>query len=162
VFQDPINKFDLNGQCWGCGMFKKVVHAAKKAIQVVTHHTVGFCVTGSAGAGPFGSASGCIALSGGHPTFIGSLGGGGSSPTASLTGGLLISNARNRKQLDGPFGFAGGSADLGASVGDNFSFGNDSQNQSIWENETSAGLGVDLPIPFEFHGGASYTWTGGF
>ena len=121
--------------------------------------TIGICLNLSAGWGIFGTASGCIALVGGRPTLIGTAGGGGGSPTGSLTLGLLISNANRPTDLRGPFGFAGGSADLGLSVGGDGSVGNGSCNQGIWTGEGNVGIGLDLPIPFETHGGATYTWT---
>jgi hypothetical protein len=121
--------------------------------------TIGICGTLSIGFGLFGSVSGCVALVGGHPTLIGTVGGGGASPTGSATLGLLISNANRPSDLRGPFGFAGGSADLGLSVGGGGAVGNGSCNQGIWEGEGNVGIGLDLPIPFETHGGASYTWT---
>jgi hypothetical protein len=98
-------------------------------------------------------------LVGGHPTFIGTAGGGGSSPTGSLTVGILVSNATNPKSLRGAFAGGGGSADLGLSVGGEGSLGNDSCNRTIWQGQISAGLGLDLPIPFETHGGVTDTWT---
>jgi hypothetical protein len=130
-----------------------------QVVHTVATHTIGLCLNGSAGFGVFGEADGCIALVGGKPTLVGTLGGGGGSPGASLTGGFMFSNAHNSGELGKWFGFAGGSADLGASVGDQVSFGEGDCNRSIWENETTAGIGLDLPIPFEYHGGASYTWT---
>jgi hypothetical protein len=93
--------------------------------------------------------------------LVGVVSGGGSSPTASVTGGLLFSNATSPDQLKGPFGFAGGSAGLGPVAGDNFSFGNDSRGSFIWENEIMGGVGANapIPVPAEGHGGVSYTGT---
>jgi hypothetical protein len=121
--------------------------------------TIGVCVNLSGGWGIFGSVSGCIALVGGHPTLIGTTGGGGSSPTGSLTLGLLVSNANNPHNLRGIFVGAGGSADLGVSAGGEGSIGSGSCNQTIWQGQLNVGFGLDLPVPFETHGGVSKTWT---
>jgi hypothetical protein len=132
------------------------------AVHAIKTHTIGLCLNTAAGFGLFGTAIGCVAFSGGHFTFIGTVGGGGSSPTASLTLGLLISNATQPSDLRGPFAGAGGSVDAGYSFGDDFSVGNGNANQSIWENEFTAGAGIDpipIPIPFEYHGDVTNTWT---
>jgi hypothetical protein len=112
-----------------------------------------------AGLGIFGQSSGCVALVGGRPTIIGTLGGGGSSGAASLTGGVLFSNAHSPRELRRWFGFVGASGDFGLSVGDQFAAGSGDCGRSIWENESSVGVGLDLPVPFETHGGVSYTWA---
>lgn len=161
VAGNPLNGADPSGDCGG--LFGVVCEAwdatAGQVVHYVQNHTIGGCVNAAAGFGVYGDATGCVALVGGHFTLIGTLGGGGGSPGASLTGGLLLSNASSPQQLSKGFAFWGGSADLGASIGDDFSVGQDACNNTIWENQVTAGLGVDLPIPFEFHGGASYTWV---
>lgn len=171
---DPVNNIDPLGLCWpsfACVVEHAVGAAATrtwndtggKVVSLIHSHTIGLCVNASAGFGPFGTASGCLAFVGGKFTLIGTAGGGGASPTASLTGGLLFSNARTPKQLRGSFAFAGGSGDLGLSLGEEGSIGNTNNNPScnhgIWENQVTAGVGLDLPIPFETHGGSRYTWT---
>ena len=167
---NPLNDSDPSGQCglWGndtCwghvgGFVKQAWNATGgKAVNWVQHNTIGLCVNAGAGAGPYGDATGCVALVGGHFTAFGTLAGGGSSPTASLTGGLLISNASQPNQLSKGFGFGGASGDFGVSAGDEFSVGQDSCGGTIWENQVTAGVGLDLPIPGEYHGGASYTWV---
>ncbi|MGB8651593.1 MAG: RHS repeat-associated core domain-containing protein [Mycobacteriales bacterium] len=35
VYQDPINKFDLDGRCWGCGWFKKHWKAVATVVAIV-------------------------------------------------------------------------------------------------------------------------------
>jgi hypothetical protein len=162
---DPINEDDPLGL--GCGIFTVVCNAAGQAwndtggqvVHAVATHTVGVCLNVSIGAGAYVTASGCIAVSGGKPTLIGTVGGGGSSPTGSATLGLLTSNASTPNDLRGPFAVGGGSADLGLSIGDEGSLGNGSCNQTIWENQVTGGIGLDLPIPAEGHAGATYTWT---
>jgi RHS repeat-associated protein len=163
---DPVNEDDPLGL--GCGIFAVVCNAATRAwndtggkvVHYVATHTIGLCLNLSAGAGPYGTVSGCIALSGGRPTLVGTAGGGGASPTASATLGLLLSNANNPSDLRGPFAGGGGSADLGLSVGDEGAVGTSSCNQTIWENQITAGVGSDIPfVPFELHGDATYTWT---
>jgi CheC-like family len=128
-------------------------------VHPVAQHTLGVCLGGSAAFAVFGEAEGCFALVSGRPTFFVTAGGGGASPTASVTGGILISNAHSSQELSKWFGFSGASVDLGASVGDQVSFGQGDCDRAIWENETTIGVGLDLPVPFEYHGGASYTWT---
>ncbi len=159
---NPVNFVDPLG-LWGWNPISDVTQAwndtGGKVVHAVATHTIGLCLNLSAGAGVFGTASGCIAFVGGHFTLVGTAGGGGSSPTGSLTLGLLLSNARQPSQLRGPFAGGGGSADLGLSVGEEASAGIANCNKTIWENQVSAGLGLDLPIPFETHGGVTDTWT---
>ena len=124
----------------------------------VSTHTIGACINGSAGFGYWVTASGCVALVGGHPAVMGSVGGGGTtSATASVTGGLLISNAQSPDQLRGPFATVGASGKLGVAVGDDLSVGNDLCGNFIWENQIYAGVGVALP-PIKVHAGVTYTW----
>ncbi len=160
---DPVNGVDplgLSPWGWVANQATKAWNdTGGKVVHAVATHTIGLCLNVSAGWGPYGTASGCVALSGGHFTLVGAAGGGGSSPTASATLGLLISNASKPSDLRGPFAGGGGSADLGLSAGEEGSVGTGSCNQTIWENQVTAGLGLDLPIPFEGHGGATYTWT---
>ena len=159
---DPVNEDDPLG-LWGWNPISDVAQAwndtGGKAVHAAATHTIGLCLNVGAGWGAYGTASGCVALSGGHFTLVGTAGGGGSSPTASATLGLLISNASKPSDLRGPFAQAGGSVDLGLSGGDEGSIGNGSCGQTIWENQVTGGIGLDLPIPFEGHGGATYTWT---
>jgi len=159
---DPVNAADPLG-LWGLNPLSDVAQAwndtGGKVVHAVATHTIGLCLNVGFGAGPFGTASGCVALVGGHFTLIGTAGGGGSSPTASATLGLLFSNATRPTELRGPFGIAGGSADLGVSAGDETSLGLSKCNKTIWENQPSLGVGLDLPIPFELHGGVTNTWT---
>jgi RHS repeat-associated protein len=159
---DPVNGSDPLG-LWGWNPISDATQAwndtGRKVVHAVATHTIGLCVNLSAGWGPYGTASGCLAFSGGVPTLVGTAGGGGSSPTGSATLGLLVSNAHKPSDLRGPFAGGGGSFDLGLSLGEEASAGTGSCNQTIWENQVSAGLGLDLPIPFEGHGGVTYTWT---
>ncbi len=159
VGQDPLNAGDLDGECGFCwSTVTKVWNdTGGKIVHVIATHTVGVCLNASGGFAVYGGASGCVALVGGRVTLFGTLAGGGASPTASVTSGLLISNAKTPKELSKWFGFAGGSTDFGPSVGDDVSFGQ--SNRAIWENQVTGGVGVDFPIPFEYHGGASYTWV---
>jgi hypothetical protein len=148
---DPVNNSDPSGlRPAGPGVARLLPKGSG---------TVGLCLNLSAGWGPFGTVSGCFALVGGHPTFIGTAGGGGSSPTASASLGLLVSNATNPNSLRGAFAGGGGSGDLGLSVGGEGSVGNDNCNRTIWQGQASVGIGLDLPIPFETHGTVTDTWT---
>jgi hypothetical protein len=129
-----------------------------QVVHYAATHTVGLCVNGEAAGGIWREVSLCAALVGGHVTFIGTLAGGGGSPNSSGSVGLLVSNARTPQELQKAFATFGGSiTGEVVSVGDDFSVGLDSCNNTIWENQFE--VGTPMGIPFEFHGGASYTWT---
>jgi hypothetical protein len=160
---DPVNGVDPFG-LWGWNPISDVTEVwndtGGKVVHVIATHTVGLCLNVGTGWGLYGTATGCIAFSGGKFTLVGTAGGGGSSPTASVTGGLLFSNATQPGQLRGGFGFAGGSATIdGLAVGDEFSVGNGECNAGIWEDQLTVGPTEDIGVPFEIHGGATYTWT---
>ena len=99
-----------------------------------------------------------------HGGFIGTLGGGGQSPTAGIDIGFLSSNATSPGQLSRWFGYTNVSAvvgpDVGAYVGTSGFIGNDSCNSTIFGSVSSVGLGADLPLPFSYGAGGSYTWVG--
>ena len=160
---DPVNEIDPLGLHWGWNPASDVNQAwndtGGKVVHYVATHTIGVCLNVGAGWGAYETASGCVALSGGHFTLVGTAGGGGSSPTASASIGLLISNASKPSEIRGPFAQAGASVDLGLSIGAEGSIGNGNCGETIWENQLTGGIGLDLPIPFEGHGGATYTWT---
>jgi hypothetical protein len=158
---DPVDEIDPLGMSWydPSWVNKAWNDTGGKVVHEIATHTIGICLNVGLGSGAYVTASGCIALAGGHPVLIGVAGGGGSSPTGSVTLGVLISNAQKPCELSGPFGLLGGSGDLGVSVGDEGSIGSASNNKTIWENQVSGGLGLDLPIPVETHGGATYSWV---
>jgi len=79
-----------------------------------------------------------------------------SSPTASLSAGLVFSNARKPDQLAGWFYGGGASVDIGPSVGDDLVVGKDSCGETIWTNDLHVGVGID-GIPAEGHLNATYT-----
>jgi hypothetical protein len=88
----------------------------------------------------------------------GALGGGGGSPSAGVQGGQQISNGTKVSDLGGPFAYAGasgGEAVIGGATG---FVGSNSCNQTIVGADVEAGVGANLPLPGEFHGGESYTW----
>jgi hypothetical protein len=67
---------------------------------------------------------------------------------------LQLSNENSISQLRGPFGYLGASVDLGLHAGaDVFS------NASVTGIDVGAGVGLDVPIPVEVHGGLSWTCT---
>jgi RHS repeat-associated protein len=165
---DPVNQFDPLGL--GCGWTDpNPLDCAKAAVEAIQNHvvtpvtnylstrTIGVCGELSVGVIAFGQLNGCVGLSGGTPFVMGTAGGGATSFIASATGGVLISNARHPSQLSNWFGFVGASADFGPSVGEQAAFGETPCNATIWESETTAGVGLAFPPPFEAHGGASYT-----
>jgi RHS repeat-associated protein len=156
---NPLNATDPTGLCvrgFGavCGTWN---HTGGAAIHWATHRTIGWCLTGSAGFGVGVGASGCIALVGGHPTLLGSLAAGSSTPDASFMTGPLLSNAHHVSQLRGYFHEAGGSASaFGVNAGDNHSWGHDACGNYIWENQFGLG-GSLLPFSASGHYGDSYT-----
>ena len=121
-------------------------------------HTIGIYLNLSAGWGEYRTASGCTAFSGGHFTLVGVAGGGGSSPTTSASLGLLVSNASKPSDLRGPFALAGGSVDLGLSLGRKSPSATEAVARRFGRTKRLS-LGLDLPIPFEAHRGVTYTWT---
>ena len=146
----------------GCAAMPVVCGTA--AVAKVTHHTLGICASGSVGFGAGASGSVCAGFTGnGSPFASATVGAGGSSPVGEVGVGPMISNAQTPEDLRGPFGYGGGSADLGPGVGVEGAAGTGTQNQSIWTGNGSLQLGAtDLfpfPIPVGFNGGASYTWT---
>jgi hypothetical protein len=61
------------------------------------------------------------------------------------------------------FGMTGGSGNIGPfSAGDEFSYGNDSCNNFIWENQVEGGLAARFPFALsaEGHSAVTYTWVG--
>jgi uncharacterized protein RhaS with RHS repeats len=128
--------------------------------QLTGHHEVALCLNAAGGGGVGGTASVCAGNTGnGKPFASVTVGGGGTSPSGSATVGLQVGNAQTPSDLRGPFGYQGGSADLGPSVGGGGFEGNGSNSQGITGVDFNFGVGADIPIPFEVHGGASYTWT---
>ncbi len=121
--------------------------------------TIGLCLNFGGGAGVIGAASGCVALVGGSPTLIGTLGFGAGSPTVQGSVGLLVSNAQSPCELDGWFGGVDGSVGFFPSVGDQFSANRTSSGRFIWENQVTIGYNNGLPVPFQLQGIGSYTWT---
>jgi RHS repeat-associated protein len=150
---NPITGTDPTGLCdWsnvgGCLL-------AGASAWVATH-TVGVCVTGAAGFGGFVSGTRCVVISGGALAITKTVGVGGSTPTASLSTGFVLSNARKSDQLAGWFYGGGASVDVGPSAGDDFVVGKDSCGAKIWTNDLHVGVGID-GVPVERHLNATYT-----
>jgi hypothetical protein len=137
-----------------------------RVVHQIATGTFGICISGTAGWGPGGIVQGCFVESSffHHGGFIGTLGGGGQSPTAGIDIGFLSSNASSPGQLSRWFGYTNVSAvvgpDVGAYVGTSGFIGNDSCNSTIFGSVSSVGLGADLPLPFSYGAGGSYTWVG--
>jgi hypothetical protein len=174
---DPVNNSDPTGLSWydpswvndaASGVTNRLADAWNATGGLVVHtaatHTFGLCLNGASGFGAYGTVSGCVALVGGVPTIFGSAGfGANTTPSASVTGGLLISNAHTGTQLSRWFAMAGGSANVGPfSVGDDASVGVDSCNSTIWENQVEGGLAARFPFALsaEGHSAITYTWVG--
>jgi uncharacterized protein RhaS with RHS repeats len=146
----PVSQTPLLAQAWN-STGGNVVHWAAT-------HTIGGCTNAETAGGTWFGGTVCLALVGGHPAIIVTLAGGGGSPSASGSVGFLVSNATTPQELTKWFATAGASVSPGVvSVGDEFSIGKDNCGQTIWENQVTVGTPSD--IPFEFHGGGSYTWA---
>jgi hypothetical protein len=161
--QNPLSNNDPLGLCWGPDVICSIASTAARAGGSVNgwlkHHTVAYCENAGAGLGPYVGASVCIGFVGTKPTLLVTPRFGGSTPAASLTGGLMISNATCSKQLSGWFGEAGASGTLaGVAVGNDGSLGV-SDGKTIWADQVSVGAGPPLPIWAEAHASASYTWA---
>lgn len=170
IDDNPLNGIDPTGLCssWNpiCDV-QKAAHGAahvsdlawQGADYLYHNYTFGVCLNVGAGAGAFGSATGCIGESGGHPFVAGTLSRGVSSPTAGASLGLLVSNASQPGDLGGWFGFAGGSAQIGSTFtgGGEVSDGRTACGRFIWEAQLEVGVG--LVEGTEVHGGRSYTWV---
>jgi len=163
VGDNPVNATDPLGM-WGTSLSGNFAEEWHDISGAFTHQTIGLCVNGEEAGGAAGFGSACIGFSGGHFFTMESAGGGGGSPNAGVSVGLLISNATNPHQLAGPFAAAGASAkpfDQGPSVGADGAYGEGSCNSGIWEAQPEVGLSAQLPwkIPYEAHGGVSATWV---
>jgi RHS repeat-associated protein len=131
----------------------------KNAVTYPFHHTVGLCANGAIGVILVVGVNGCVSLVGGKPTLSYSTFLGTGSPTASVTGGLLIGNATCLDQIRGASGSTGGSLGEGLVVGDDYSYTRDSSGNYVWSNLLSGGFGLE-GVPFaEGHTGANYTWA---
>ncbi len=114
----------------------------------------------------FGTAQVCLVESNGFRSggLVETLGGGGESPTASISGGLLFSNATCVKELGGAFGYVNGGATIGPDAsptveGSGF-IGNGKHNSTITGAVIEAGVAAEFPmIPASAGGGLSYSWT---
>ena len=133
------------------------------AAQVLRHHSVGVNLTLAGGGGPGGFIRGEVGVAGGKAYASFTAGAGGESPSASATLGLSVSNADQPREVGGPFGYAGGSVsdEDGETAGIGGFAGRGDNNRGIVGGDISVGLGYTdgpLAVPFETHGGASYTW----
>jgi RHS repeat-associated protein len=167
---NPIDNSDPSGLWFGSSIINGIGNglssgynaASSVTKNFIDNHTIGYCVNGSAGLGSWATASACVDLVGGHLKTTESAGGGGTTITASITGGPVISNANTLNQLKGKFATAGGSAGEVGVIGNDYSWGltDDACGNRIWEDEPNAGLGFNFPIPapVEGHVGATYTW----
>ena len=163
---NPLNTIDPLGLCSKydptCyvieGLKEKikenVVDPVKEAVEWPLEHTVGICGNGSVGYGNWIAINGCFAIVGGQPTILRTTSGGLSSPTGGLTTNVLVANATDRKQLTGECGTVGFGVGEGAVVSADYS----QSSQGVWSIQIGFGAGVKVPIPFDLHGGGSYTW----
>ncbi|MDQ2829081.1 MAG: type IV secretion protein Rhs, partial [Chloroflexota bacterium] len=122
--------------------------------------TIQICLTASAAWGWQVFAQGCLATANFTSWGVtGSLGAGGGSPSASVTGGAFVSNANHIADLNGPFGYVGASGGEGLVGGVDAFLGSGGCGQLVVGGGPSVGVGANLPVPAEFHGGVSDTWS---
>ena len=155
--------FDL--ACYGHQLWNEDSQAIDSYL---SNKTIGLCLNGEFGWVVNVSGSACLWAVHGRAAVSGSLGFAHTPlPSASVTGGLAFSNAKTPSQLGGWDGNWGIdiSAD-GYTGGDEFSFGTDSQNNGIWQNQLQFGRGFDAgappvleKVPGGVHAGASHTWV---
>jgi RHS repeat-associated protein len=87
------------------------------------------------------------------------VGGGGGSPSAGVYGGIQVSNGTKISDLNGLFAYAGGGAGAGVTGQGTGFIGQNGCHQTIVGGDVDGGVGVRLPIAFEYHAGASNTWS---
>ena len=132
---DPVNSWDPSGM-----------------------YTQGFCLSGSAAWGLAGAGEICIVeTQSGQAGILFTRGGGGGSPSASISMNLFVSNATEISQLGGPFGYAQGAFGEGPQVDGGGAIGRDCNNQTIVTVEFGAGLTLKLPLPGSFAAGVTTT-----
>jgi hypothetical protein len=138
-----------------------IAHGIERDVADVTgHHEAALCVSASGAWGVGGFVSGCIGVSGkGKPFASFTAGGGGGSPSGGISAGIQVSNAKAPEDLRGPFAYAGGSAGEGPAVSAGGFIGSGRNNGTTVGGDLGLSLMGNLPLPFEVHGGSSYSWT---
>ena len=122
----------------------------------------GGCVGGSAYAGVGVAEAICYyATPSGQSGFTVEGGAGGGGPFgANLLIGPSVSNAQNLSDLGGWFAYGGGSVGEGPySAGVQGQIGQNSCGNTIWSATAGWAPSLDVPAPFSFEGGGSYTST---
>jgi RHS repeat-associated protein len=122
--------------------------------------TYGVCGNAGAGFGLWLGVSVCGGVSGGTPWVTLTPGIGLSTPSASVTGGVIFGNATKPSELTGWFGDLGFGGAIGVAVNEDYSSGYADDGKYIWTNQISGGLGLDIPA--EIKGAGTYTfmlWT---
>ncbi len=116
--------------------------------------TQGFCVNASGAFGIAGTVELCIAETQSHQVgILFTIGGGGGSPSGSVSLNIFTSNATEISQLGGPFAFGQGSVGDGPQIDVRGSVGEDRNNNTIVTAEFGAGLTLKLPLPGSFASG---------
>ena len=136
--------------------------AALSWVSKETGTSLGGCIGGSAYAGVGVTGSICYyATPSGQSGFTVAGGAGGGGPFgANLLIGPSASNAQNLSDLGGWFAYAGGSVGEGPySAGVQGEIGQNSCGSTIWSATPGWAPSLDVPAPFSFEGGGSYTWT---
>ena len=127
-----------------------------------TGTSLGGCLGGSAYAGVGVTGSICYyATPSGQSGFTVDGGAGGGGPFGvNLLIGPSVSNAQNLSDLGGWFAYAGGSVGEGPySAGIQGQIGQNSCGNTIWSATPGWAPSLEVPAPFSFEGGGSYTWT---
>ena len=116
----------------GASRFARLTHLVRSS------GTIGGYVSAFGGVGVEGTASACLLVavdSGTQHLKVGmtyTAGGGTGIPAAGVGLGPVYSNATSISEQQGPFGQVGGSGDLGISMGNDVTIGNDPNNRDIF------------------------------
>jgi len=155
--QDPINGYDLSGDCWPGTCWAD--HAAEAAWHYGTHHTVMVCGGISVSLVIHYSASGCV---GGNLHSLGATGtiGGGTGYAAANAGlGLQTSNASRVADLGGPFHSNFGT--VGPVSANTFSGQGCHKGHSKGHRVSGSEVSIGPGFPFDWGEQDTNTWTTG-
>ena len=122
----------------------------------------GACINVDLGLGAYGTCSGCAVYSTTEKKFsvLGSAGGGGTTGLAASFGvGGLYSSTNKISNLTGQDVFGGFSAGEGVEIGAGVSASVNDLSSRTYTGGIGIGVNATLPaLPFEFHGGSTYTF----
>ena len=175
VNDNPLNAEDPLGLCTFTQCLKDIGHDAAKIGRAVGEGTLalatlvdggsgsgmtaGVCVTAALGYGSGLMATAFVGVTGNGTHFESwTVGGGGSSPNASIGVALEFSNAQTPAELEKEFSYAGVSyTEDGGYAAVEIEVGVDAQGQKIYVYSMS--VGIAAPTGIAISSGKSYTWT---